>query len=53
MKCLAGKGFWFPSPDERDWYIYYEQYAGVSYGLSMAPGTLVSGQWQQRRPGVE
>ncbi len=25
------------SPDGRDWYLYYEQYAGTSYGLSMAP----------------
>ncbi len=34
-----------PSPDGRDWYLYYEQYAGTSYGLSMAP--RVQGPWYQ------
>ena len=34
-----------PSPDGRDWYLYYEQYAGTSYGLSMAPN--LKGPWYQ------
>ena len=34
-----------PSPDGRDWYLYYEQYAGTSYGLSMAP--RLAGPWYQ------
>ncbi len=34
-----------PSPDGRDWYLYYEQYAGTSYGLSMAP--RLPGPWYQ------
>jgi len=33
------------SPDGRDWYLYYEQYAGTSYGLSMAP--RLAGPWYQ------
>lgn len=31
------------TPDERDWLLYYEQYAGTSYGLSMAP--TLQGPW--------
>ncbi len=34
-----------PSPDGSAWYLYYEQYPGVSYGLSVA-GRL-SGPWFQ------
>lgn len=34
-----------PSPDGQDLYLYYEQYAGTSYGLSMAP--KLSGPWYQ------
>ena len=34
-----------PSPDGRDLYLYYEQYAGISYGLSMAP--RLEGPWYQ------
>jgi hypothetical protein len=34
-----------PSPDGHDWYLYYEQYAGTSYGLSMAP--RLRGPWYQ------
>lgn len=33
------------SPDGEDWYLYYEQYAGTSYGLSMAP--RLEGPWYQ------
>lgn len=33
------------SPDGKDWYLYYEQYAGTSYGLSMAP--RLEGPWYQ------
>ena len=32
-----------PSPDGKVWYLYYEQYPGISYGLSVA-GKL-SGPW--------
>ncbi|MFB3826458.1 MAG: glycosyl hydrolase family 43 [Bryobacteraceae bacterium] len=32
-----------PSPDGKAWYLYYEQYPGVSYGLSVA-GSL-KGPW--------
>lgn len=32
-----------PSPDSKAWYLYYEQYPGVSYGLSVA-GSL-NGPW--------
>jgi hypothetical protein len=34
-----------PSPDNKAWYLYYEQYPGISYGLSVArsPG----GPWYQ------
>ncbi len=27
-----------PSPDGKAWYLYYEQYPGVAYGLSVAAG---------------
>ena len=33
------------SPDGEDWYLYYEQYAGTSYGLSKAP--RLEGPWYQ------
>jgi hypothetical protein len=33
------------SPDTRDWLLYYEQYAGTSYGLSKA--ARLSGPWYQ------
>jgi hypothetical protein len=32
-----------PRPDGRGWYLYYEQYPGVSYGLSTAPS--LGGPW--------
>ena len=34
-----------PSPDGTAWYLYYEQYPGVSYGLSVA--AHLSGPWFQ------
>ncbi len=34
-----------PSPDNRAWYLYYEQYPGVSYGLSIADN--LNGPWYQ------
>lgn len=34
-----------PSPDGRHWYMYYEQYPGVSYGLSIADN--MNGPWFQ------
>lgn len=34
-----------PSPDGRAWYLYYEQYPGVSYGLSVA--AHLGGAWFQ------
>ena len=33
------------SPDDRDWLLYYEQYAGAGYGLSKAP--RLEGPWYQ------
>ncbi|RJF90636.1 glycosyl hydrolase family 43 [Sphingomonas cavernae] len=33
------------APNGADWYLYYEQYAGTSYGLSMAP--RLEGPWYQ------
>ena len=33
------------SPDDHDWLLYYEQYAGTSYGLSKAP--RLAGPWYQ------
>lgn len=32
-----------PRPDGRGWYLYYEQYPGVCYGLSTAPS--LAGPW--------
>ncbi|WP_262246418.1 hypothetical protein [Parapedobacter soli] len=34
-----------PSPDNQIWYMYYEQYPGVSYGLSIAD--RLEGPWYQ------
>ncbi|MDY0355751.1 MAG: hypothetical protein RBR19_07720 [Sedimentisphaerales bacterium] len=34
-----------PSPDGKVWYLYYEQYPGVSYGLSVAAN--LDGPWHQ------
>ncbi len=34
-----------PSPDNKIWYMYYEQYPGVSYGLSIADN--MNGPWFQ------
>jgi hypothetical protein len=34
-----------PSPDGRAWYLYYEQYPGVAYGLSVAAS--LNGPWFQ------
>lgn len=34
-----------PSPDGKVWYLYYEQYPGVSYGLSVARS--LAGPWYQ------
>ena len=34
-----------PSPDGNAWYLYYEQYPGVSYGLSIADN--MNGPWYQ------
>lgn len=34
-----------PSPNGEAWYLYYEQYPGVSYGLSVAD--KLSGPWYQ------
>jgi len=34
-----------PSPDGKAWYLYYEQYPGVSYGLSVAD--KLDGPWYQ------
>jgi hypothetical protein len=34
-----------PSPDNSVWYLYYEQYPGVSYGLSVAD--KLDGPWYQ------
>lgn len=33
------------APDNQDWLLYYEQYAGASYGLSRAP--RLRGPWYQ------
>lgn len=33
------------SPDDRNWLLYYEQYAGTSYGLSK--GLRLAGPWYQ------
>lgn len=34
-----------PSPNGKAWYLYYEQYPGVAYGLSVAP--TLEGPWFQ------
>lgn len=34
-----------PSPDDKNWYLYYEQYPGVSYGLSISDN--LNGPWFQ------
>lgn len=34
-----------PSPDSKVWYLYYEQYPGVSYGLSVSRN--INGPWYQ------
>jgi hypothetical protein len=34
-----------PSPDGQAWYLYYEQYPGVSYGLSVSDN--LNGPWFQ------
>ena len=39
-----------PSPDGAAWYLYYEQYPGVSYGLSVA--AHLSGPWFQASGGT-
>lgn len=38
-----------PSPDGRIWYLYYEQYPGVAYGLSVAAS--LRGPWFQAAGG--
>lgn len=38
-----------PSPNGRAWYLYYEQYPGVAYGLSVA--TRLEGPWFQAAGG--
>lgn len=32
-----------PRPDGRGWYLYFEQYPGVQYGLATAPS--LAGPW--------
>jgi len=39
-----------PSPDGRVWYLYYEQYPGVAYGLSIAAS--LEGPWFQAAGGT-
>ncbi|HRZ58259.1 MAG TPA: glycosyl hydrolase family 43 [Candidatus Paceibacterota bacterium] len=39
-----------PSPDGRAWYMYYEQYPGVAYGLSVA--STLDGPWFQASGGT-
>ncbi|MGD9632003.1 MAG: glycoside hydrolase family 43 protein [Pirellulales bacterium] len=39
-----------PSPNGKYWYLYYEQYPGVSYGLSISDS--LSGQWFQASGGT-
>jgi hypothetical protein len=34
-----------PSPNGKAWYLYYEQYPGVAYGLSV--GAKLDGSWFQ------
>lgn len=38
-------GTLIPSPNGRAWYLYYEQYPGVSYGLSVSDS--LAGKWFQ------
>ena len=38
-----------PSPNGKAWYLYYEQYPGVAYGLSVA--TNLAGPWFQAAGG--
>lgn len=40
-----------PSPDGRAWYLYYEQYPGVAYGLSVAAS--LAGPWFQAAGGTQ
>ncbi len=39
-----------PSPNGRAWYLYYEQYPGVSYGLSVSD--TLKGPWFQASGGT-
>ena len=39
-----------PSPDGKAWYLYYEQYPGVGYGLSVA--SSLDGPWFQAAGGM-
>ncbi len=39
-----------PSPDGKVWYLYFEQYPGVGYGLSIA--TNLAGPWFQAAGGT-
>ena len=39
-----------PSPDGKAWYLYYEQYPGVAYGLSVA--ATLEGPWFQAAGGT-
>jgi hypothetical protein len=39
-----------PSPDGKAWYLYYEQYPGVAYGLSVAAS--LEGPWFQAAGGT-
>ncbi|MBP7936726.1 MAG: glycosyl hydrolase family 43 [Phycisphaerae bacterium] len=39
-----------PSPDGKAWYLYYEQYPGVAYGLSV--GGRLEGPWFQAAGGT-
>ncbi|MBN1346401.1 MAG: glycoside hydrolase family 43 protein [Phycisphaerae bacterium] len=39
-----------PSPDGNAWYLYYEQYPGVAYGLSVA--ATLEGPWFQAAGGT-
>jgi len=39
-----------PSPDGKAWYLYYEQYPGIAYGLSVAAG--LDGPWFQAAGGT-
>ena len=39
-----------PSPDGKIWYLYYEQYPGVAYGLSVA--SSLRGPWHQIAGGM-